>query len=63
MPAQKNLKGAAFVLRMSKQIQMPNLTTEAPQQYSASKTFTKQHVESIKSQSEIMNTDEHLVEN
>ena len=29
---------------------IPDLTTEAPQQYSASKTFTKQHVESIKFQ-------------
>ena len=38
------------------------MTTEAPQQYSASKAFTKQHVEFIKSQSEIMNTDEQLVE-
>ena len=41
---------------------IPDLTTEAPQQYSASKIFTRQHVESIKSQSEIMNTNEHLVE-
>ena len=41
---------------------IPDLTTEMPQQYSASKAFTKQHVESIKSQSEIMNTDEQLVE-
>lgn len=41
---------------------IPDLTTEAPQQYSASKTFTKQHVESIKSQSEVMNTNEQLVE-
>ena len=41
---------------------IPDLTTEAPQQYSASKTFTKQHVESIKFQSEIMNTNEQLVE-
>ena len=41
---------------------IPDLTTEAPQQYSASKTFTKRHVESIKFQSEIMNTNEQLVE-
>ena len=41
---------------------IPDLTTEAPQQYSASKTFTKKHVESIKFQSEIMNTNEQLVE-
>ena len=41
---------------------IPDLTTKAPQQYLASKTFTKQHVEFIKSQSEIMNTDEQLVE-
>ena len=41
---------------------IPDLTTEAPQQYSASKTFTKQHVESIKFQSEIMNTNKQLVE-
>ena len=41
---------------------MPDLTTEAPQQYSASKPFTKQHVESIEFQSEIMNTNEQLVE-
>ena len=41
---------------------IPDLTTEAPQQYPASNIFTKQHVESIKSQSEIMNTDEQLVE-
>ena len=40
----------------------PDLTTEASQQYSASKSFTKQHVESIKFQSEIMNTNEQLVE-
>ena len=41
---------------------IPDLTTEVPQQYSASKAFTKQHVEFVKSQSEIMNTDEQLVE-
>ena len=41
---------------------MPDLTTEAPRQYSASKTFTKQHVESIKFQIEFMNTNEQLVE-
>ncbi|XP_022802897.1 uncharacterized protein LOC111340333 [Stylophora pistillata] len=41
---------------------IPDLITEAPQQYSASKLFTRQHVESIKSQSEIINTNEQLVE-
>ena len=41
---------------------IPDLTTEAPQQYSASKTFTKQHAESIKFQSEFMNTNKQLVE-
>ena len=41
---------------------IPNLTTEAPQQYSASKISTKQHAESIKFQSEIMNTNLQLVE-
>ena len=41
---------------------MPDLTTEALQHYSATKTFTKQHVESIKFQIEFMNTNEQLVE-
>ena len=41
---------------------IPNLTTEAPQQYSASKISTKQYAESIKFQSEIMNTNLQLVE-
>ena len=41
---------------------IPDLTTEGPQQYSASKFFTKQYVESIKFQSEIMNTNELWVE-
>ena len=41
---------------------MPDLTTEVPQQCSGSKTFTKQHGESIKFQSEFMNTNEQLVE-
>lgn len=41
---------------------IPDLTTEAPQQYSASKRFTRQHAESIKPQSKIMNTNEQLVE-
>ncbi|XP_068759883.1 uncharacterized protein [Montipora capricornis] len=41
---------------------IPDLTTEAPKQYSPSNTFTKQHVESIKFQSGIMNTNEQLVE-
>ena len=39
----------------------PDLTTEAPQQYSASKFFTEHHVESIKFQSEITNINEQLV--
>ena len=39
-----------------------DLTTEAPQQYSASKTFTKQHVRSIRFQSEFMNTNQQLIE-
>ena len=41
---------------------IPDLTTEGPQQYSASKFFTKQYDESIKFQSEIMNTNELWVE-
>ena len=40
---------------------IPDLTTEAPQQYSASKFFTEHHVESIKFQSEITNINEQLV--
>ena len=39
-----------------------DLTTEALQQYSASKTFTKQHVKAIRFQSEFMNTNQQLVE-
>ena len=40
---------------------IPDLTTEAPQQFSTSKCFTKHHVESIKFQSEITNINEQLV--
>ena len=40
---------------------IPDLTTEAPQQFSASKFFTEHHVECIKFQSEITNINEQLV--
>ena len=54
--------GELVTLTRAKGLGIPDLTTEAPQQYSAPKTFTKQHVESIKFESEIMNTNEQVVE-
>ena len=42
---------------------IPNLRVEASQQYAASKSITKQHVESIRTQSAFMATSEQSVEN
>ena len=54
--------GELVTLTRARGLGISDLTTEAPQQYSAPKTFTKQHVESIKFESEIMNTNEQVVE-
>ena len=42
---------------------IPNLRDEAPQQYATSKSVTKQHVKSIRTQSAFMVTSEQSVEN
>ena len=45
--------GELVTLTRARGLGIPDSTTEASQQYSAPKTFTKQHVESIKFQSGI----------
>ena len=54
--------GEVVTLTHARGLGIPAFTTEAPHQYSAPKTFTKQQVKSIKFQNEIMNTNEQVVE-